>query len=86
MHGLILETKLYYLRNITGTTHFKGCQCYKNCTCNEDFITVHYSYYTVKRKTGRCKTTIHNTLEEAKDRCKFLDKLCEESNLNINTK
>ena len=75
MPGLILETELYILRNITGTTSFKGCQCYKDCSCNEDFIKTNYSYFTVKRKTGKHKTTFHNTLKEAKERCEFLKKL-----------
>tara|TARA_R110000822_G_scaffold125716_5_gene260658 strand:- start:3274 stop:3555 length:282 start_codon:yes stop_codon:yes gene_type:complete len=73
MHGLIIETENWILRNITGTTNFKGCQCYKNCFCQDDFIPSSYSYFTVKRKNGRMKTTDHKTIEEAEERCKFID-------------
>tara|TARA_R110000851_G_scaffold78000_1_gene172046 strand:+ start:1902 stop:2183 length:282 start_codon:yes stop_codon:yes gene_type:complete len=73
MHGLIKETENWILRNITGTTNFKGCQCYKDCSCQNDFIPSSYSYFTVKRKNGRMKTTDHTFIEEAEERCKFID-------------
>ena len=54
----------------TGVTKFTGCQCIKDCTCNEDFISSNYDYYTVKRKNK--KTTIHSTLAEALVRWNFV--------------
>lgn len=54
----------------TGTTKFSGCQCIKDCTCNEDFKEEEYDYYTVTR-IGK-KTTIHKTLEEANERWNFV--------------
>lgn len=49
-----------------GETRFIGCQCIKDCTCNEDFTPSEYNYYTVTRKG--VKTTKHETIEDANKR------------------
>ncbi len=51
---------------------FSGCQCYKDCTCNEDFISAPYDYYAVKKKFNKIKTTTYKTLELAQERIDFL--------------
>lgn len=70
---IIKENNLNVMYNHTGTTSFSGCQCFKNCSCNEDFKSSSYNYYTVKRKNK--KTTFHQTLEEANARWDFLNNL-----------
>lgn len=57
----------------TGVSKFTGCQCIKDCTCNEDFNPKPYDYYTVKR-TGK-KTTTHFNIEEAEKRFVFVNTL-----------
>lgn len=57
----------------TGMTSRPGCQCYGDCACHEDWVSVPYSYYTVKRINK--KTTTHTTLEEALIRWEFVNTL-----------
>lgn len=68
------DKKMYHH---TGTSRFTGCQCFKDCTCAEDFIPETYSYYTVYRRIGtnKQKKTIHKTLEEANERWEFISKV-----------
>ena len=58
-------------------TKFTGCQCYKDCTCNEDFKSSKYDYYTVTRNIGtkKQKTTLHSNLNEANERWDFINNL-----------
>ena len=56
-------------------TRHRGCQCYKDCSCAEDFKPLPYNYYTVAKKFNKPKTTAHATLEEARIRIRFLDTL-----------
>jgi len=72
MRKIVEETKDYIVIHHTGITRFTGCQCIKDCTCNEDFVPTNYDYYTVKKKFGRHKTTTHNSLEEVKIRLEVL--------------
>ena len=60
-----------------GMTRFQGCQCYKDCTCNNDFKSEPFDYYTVVRRIGskKQKTTLHSTIEEAEERWKFIVEL-----------
>lgn len=75
MKTIIEENKDYTLYHHTGKTRFRGCQCFKDCNCNKDFISENYDYYTVKKRFNKPKTTRHNTLEEAKKRIDFLNTL-----------
>lgn len=70
---IIKENELNVMHHNTGTTSFRGCQCFRDCSCKEDFKPVKYDYYTVKRKNK--KTTIHHTLEEANIRWDFINAL-----------
>lgn len=66
----------HHLREHKGVTSFTGCQCFKDCTCHEDFTPISYHYFTVKnRKSKKRKTTTHNTLDEALERIKFIKSL-----------
>ena len=62
------DFNIMYIHN--GTTKFKGCQCFKDCTCNKYFKPSEYNYYTVCRKNK--KTTTHQTLEEANNRWDYV--------------
>ena len=64
--AIIKENDKNIMYHHTGITKFTGCQCIKDCTCNEDFMPSKYDYYTVNRKNK--KTTAHNTLQEAEER------------------
>lgn len=67
---IIKENELNVMYHHTGTTRFAGCQCFRDCSCNEDFTPAYYDYYTVKRKSK--KTTNHRTLEDANVRWAFV--------------
>jgi hypothetical protein len=67
---IVKENELNVMYHHVGTTSFKGCQCYKDCSCAENFKPVEYDYYTVQRK-GK-KTTSHKNLEEANIRWDFV--------------
>lgn len=62
-----------------GMTRFTGCQCFKDCSCADDFVSCPYHYYEVKRKkygnSVRIKTTYHNTLESLNARIELLNNL-----------
>lgn len=67
---IIKENELNVMYHHTGITRFTGCQCFGDCSCNEDFKPAKYDYYTVKRKNK--KTTNHQTLEAANVRWDFV--------------
>lgn len=69
----IKENKFNLMRHHTGTTKFTGCQCFKDCSCNDDFKPSNYDYYSVLRKNK--KTTIHKTLQEAEERWIYVNNL-----------
>lgn len=70
---LLKDTDRYSLFLDTGIFKFSGCQCSKDCTCMADFIETPYEYYVVKKKTGKIKTTNHDTLEDANKRIELLN-------------
>lgn len=70
---VIKESDFNILYHHTGFSKFRGCQCFKDCTCHEDFKGGEYNFYSVKRK-GR-KTTFHKNLEEAENRYYFLEEI-----------
>jgi hypothetical protein len=68
------------LRHYTGMTRFQGCQCYKDCSCHEDFKPLPVDYYTVTHlklsgKRPKSKTTYHDTMEQVQERIEFLLKI-----------
>ncbi len=69
---LIESNELYDIYHHTGKTTFRGCQCFKDCTCSDDFISENYDYYSVKKKFNKVKTTQHSTLEDVKIRVEFI--------------
>lgn len=75
MKTLIEETDKYKLSHHTGITRFTGCQCFGDCSCNEDFTPAKYDYYSVYKKVNKPKTTTHNTLEEARERINLINTL-----------
>jgi hypothetical protein len=77
MKTIIKQTESEKMVHHTGITRFSGCQCFKDCTCNEDFNPKSFSYYTVVRRMGtkKQKTTIHNSIEEANERWKYIFEL-----------
>lgn len=75
MNKVINETSLYLTEEVNKIVKFPGCQCFNDCSCSEDFTSFDSKFYTVKRKTGKHKKTVHNTLEEVKTRCDLLERL-----------
>lgn len=73
--SILVDTELYTLSYIDSIIRFSGCQCFKDCTCNEDFKPYRYKYYTVKKKFNKIKTTKHNKLSEAIERIQYLETL-----------
>ena len=67
---IIKENELNIMYHHTGMSTRGGCQCFKDCSCYEDFKPAPYDYYTVKRKNK--KTTFHQTLEGALERWEFV--------------
>jgi len=60
----------------TGLTKFTGCQCWRDCTCNEDFIPEKYDYYKIVRIHMKgVKTTTHTTLKDAEKRWTLVNSL-----------
>jgi len=63
----------YEIRYYTGNTVFKGCQCYSDCNCRNDFksqVVDHYTLTVLKKK--KSKTFYYNTLEEVDNHIKNL--------------
>jgi len=71
----IIDTIKYTVFHHTGITRFGGCQCFKDCTCNEDFIPAYYDIYSVRKKFNKYKTTHHNNIYDMLDRVEFLQTL-----------
>lgn len=74
---VIKESDFACMYHHKGMTSFRGCQCFGDCTCAEDFVPKPIDYYLVKRKSGNYKTTSHQTLESANERWDFLYNLNE---------
>ena len=72
MRTIFDETKDYIVYHHQGVTRFTGCQCIKDCNCQETFISTPYDYYTVAKKFGKHKTTVHLTLESVNKRIELL--------------
>ena len=70
---IIKENELNAMYHHTGMTRFRGCQCFRDCSCREDFKSEHYDYYTVVRKNK--KTTNHHSEEDANIRWDFVSAL-----------
>ncbi len=73
MKTIIKENERNIMYHCTGITKFTGCQCFKDCTCREDFVPREYDNSIVKRKNK--KTTYHNDLEDAEKRWDFINSL-----------
>ena len=72
MKTIIEHTKDYTVYHHKGNTKFNGCQCFKDCTCNEDFKSESYNYYSVRKNFNKHKTTIHATLKDVAIRKELL--------------
>ena len=46
---IIKQNSKNILYHHKGVTNFKGCQCYKDCSCSIDFEPQEYNFYTVKK-------------------------------------
>ena len=57
----------------TGVTTFRGCQCFKDCSCADDFQKKPFTVYEVRRKNSNLKT--YDTLDEAEKRWDLLQTL-----------
>lgn len=73
MKTIIIDNDKVTLFHHTGMTRFTGCQCFKDCSCSEDFTPVYYDYYTVRKKFNKPSTSNHKTLEEAKNKIEELE-------------
>jgi hypothetical protein len=80
MRTIIEETDKYILYHHVGVTVFKGCQCFKDCSCSDDFTPVSYNNYSVFKKINKPKTTHHLTLENARLRIDFINTLIDTNN------
>lgn len=72
MRTIIEDTKDYRVYHHTGMTRYRGCQCFGDCSCRENFKSEPYDYYTVKKKFNKHKTTVHGNLEQVKSRIELL--------------
>lgn len=69
--NIISETDTYIFKKKEGMTKFPGCQCF-DCDCYEQFIPKYYLNYTVQLKTGKKKSYIFTSLQEAENFIKNL--------------
>ena len=46
-HSTLANNEVYKLVKNEYTTEYVGCQCYKDCTCKEDFIPESYFVYNL---------------------------------------
>ena len=68
----VKENARIRLRHIKGTSKFGGCQCFKDCGCKDDFIPVDFEYWIVTKKFNQPKTSLHNDIESAYDKIRYL--------------
>lgn len=72
---LVFKDEYYTIKKKTGHTIFGGCQCYKDCTCHEDFVSMSFVDYVVMKKWGQGhKRSIYSTLAEAENQIENLKK------------
>ena len=72
----MIKDEDYILRHTKGNTIFEGCQCYKDCTCHEDFVPESFEYWNVKNlKSKKMKVSRYSTLEQAKARIEQIKQL-----------
>lgn len=70
---IVKENDLNVMFHLTGVTSFRGCQCFKDCDCSQNFKPAPYDFYSVQRKN--LKTTHHKTLQEAETRWDLVNTL-----------
>ena len=80
MRVIIEQTDKYTLYHHTGMTRFRGCECFKDCNCHNNFVPTYYDYYTVSKTVNRRRTTHHNNLEDARERINFINSLVDTKN------
>lgn len=74
----IANKKEYSLVHYKGTSSFRGCQCYKDCTCREDYKPEEVNHY---------RLTIHNlTSKRPKSKSFYFDTLEEVNNKILSIK
>ena len=71
----LIDTELYTLSYISSKINFRGCQCFKDCSCAEDFKPFIHNCYEVKKKFNKPRKTEHQYLSEAIERIKMLETL-----------
>lgn len=76
-HKILRQEQDRRIVQFYGITKYTGCQCFKDCTCREDFKEEPYNYYVVTRRIGtkKQKTTHHNTMEEVEERWEYIKTL-----------
>ena len=70
---VIKESEKAIICHVTGVDKFKGCQCFSDCSCKEDFKPSELNYYSVTRK-GKNRL-FYETLEQAYERFNFINSL-----------
>lgn len=61
---------LYRIWEIRSYTEHDGCQCFKDCTCAEDFIPSHMHYYKCTKLKNKIKTFYGKTQKACYDELK----------------
>lgn len=69
---IIRSNKFYEISKEERTATFIGCQCFKDCTCRDEFKPYDFHYYLVKNFVGNKKDKSYQTLNEANERCNFI--------------
>mgnify|MGYP000856565938 FL=1 len=70
---VIKESEKAIIVHLTGHHKFKGCQCFKDCSCKEDFKPSEIDCYSVTRK-GKNRL-FYETLDKAYERFDFVNSL-----------
>jgi hypothetical protein len=70
----IKENNKATMYHYKGKTGFRGCQCFKDCYCKEDFKAEYFEYYSVVRFKNSKKSR-HETIKEANERWEFVNSL-----------
>tara|TARA_R110001599_G_scaffold109319_1_gene272817 strand:- start:45 stop:269 length:225 start_codon:yes stop_codon:yes gene_type:complete len=70
---VIKESEKAIIIHLTGHHKFKGCQCFKDCSCKDDFVPEEIDCYSVTRK-GKNRL-FFGSIDEAMKRFNFINSL-----------